>query len=134
VAAAIGLPLVETEYRAEYAGTATAPWPQITRYGRARLDDRLVRLYQEDVLQALGVPDSRKSQKDGGPSLRAIAEVLREHVAAPARDRARLRDWQIFNDPIGNWDGHPKDRAPCSSPAVRRRRSHLSTIWWPSNF
>jgi serine/threonine-protein kinase HipA len=111
MAAAIGLPVVETEYRAEYAGTATAPWLQITRYDRARLNDRLVRLHQEDVLQALGIPDSMKYQKDGGPSLREIAEVLRAHVAAPARDLAHLRDWQIFNYLTGNWDGHPKNLA-----------------------
>ena len=52
-----------------------------------------------------------KYQRDGGPSLGHVAEVLRAHAARPAEALARLRDWQILNCLIGNWDGHGKNLA-----------------------
>jgi serine/threonine-protein kinase HipA len=119
MAAAIGLPVVETEYRAEYAGSATAPWLQITRYDRAGLDDRLVRLHQEDVLQALGIPDSMKYQKDGGPSLREIAEVLRAHVAAPARSIAERIGGRLAHPRLR--PAHPAPAAACAARADAHR-------------
>lgn len=41
------------------------------------------RLHQEDFCQALGIDASRKYEKEGGPSLKQCAQVIREHVAMP---------------------------------------------------
>lgn len=106
-----GLPVVETEFlRAE--GSETTPYLRIQRYDRASdQSGRLVRLHQEDLLQAYGMPSLLKYQSDGGPSIRDIARILRDHTARPIEALERLRDWQMFNYLIGNWDGHAKNLA-----------------------
>jgi serine/threonine-protein kinase HipA len=71
----------------------------------------LKRLHQEDLVQALGGVSLLKYQQDGGPSLADVAGVLREHTARPLEALSRLRDWQILNCLIGNWDGHGKNLA-----------------------
>ena len=104
------------------------PYLRIARYDRMRdADGRLTRLHQEDLLQALGLSATLKYQRDGGPSVGDVAEVLREHTAHPAEALASLRDWQILNCLIGNWDGHGKNLALLYAPARPSRRSRRST-------
>lgn len=74
-------------------------------------DGTLHRLHQEDLLQTLGLPSMMKYQREGGPSLAQVADILRAHTDRPAIHIARLRDWQMFNCLIGNWDGHAKNLA-----------------------
>lgn len=38
-----------------------------------------------------------------------IGELLRRHVQDPVRELERLRDWQITNYLVGNYDGHAKN-------------------------
>lgn len=107
----IGLPVVDTEFlRAD--GPEATPYLRIQRYDRT-LDasGRLRRLHQEDLLQALGMPSLLKYQSDGGPTIQDVAQVLRDYTARPIDALERLRDWQIFNYLIGNWDGHAKNLA-----------------------
>ncbi len=70
-----------------------------------------MRDHQEDMLQAIGEPTALKYESDGGPSLSRIAKVIRENVAEPADSILQLRDWQMFNYLVGNWDGHAKNLA-----------------------
>ena len=107
----VGLPVVNTEFL-RTAGGGRVPYLRIERYDRAAdADGQLTRLHQEDALQALGLSATLKYQRHGGPSIGDVAELLREHTARPAEALARLRDWQIFNCLIGNWDGHGKNLA-----------------------
>lgn len=108
----IGLPVVETEFLRTADADEGIPYLRIKRYDRL-LDqsNHLQRLHQEDLLQALGLPTFMKYQHDGGPSIRDVAGVLREHTAQPVTALEYLRDWQIFNYLIGNWDGHAKNLA-----------------------
>ena len=69
------------------------------------------RYHQEDLLQAIGEPTALKYESDGGPSLSRVAEVIRENVAEPADSILQLRDWQMFNYLVGNWDGRAKNLA-----------------------
>ena len=116
IAGRIGLPAVETEFLRVPADDGV-PYLRIDRYDRARrADGRLTRLHQEDLLQALGLSATLKYQRDGGPAMGDVAEVLRAHAARPAEALARLRDWQIFNCLIGNWDGHGKNLALLYAP------------------
>ena len=116
IARRVGLPVVETEFLSAGADDGT-PFLRIERYDRARgPDGRLTRLHQEDLLQALGLSAALKYQRDGGPSIGNVAELLRAHAARPAEALARLRDWQIFNCLIGNWDGHGKNLALLYAP------------------
>lgn len=111
IARRTGLPVVETEFLRVGADDGV-PFMRIERYDRLRrADGRLARLHQEDLLQALGLSATLKYQRDGGPSMSHVAKILREHTARPAEALARLRDWQIFNCLIGNWDGHGKNLA-----------------------
>lgn len=108
----IGLPVVETEFLQTEGSTEVVPYLRIERFDRRRDEaGHVCRLHQEDLLQALGMPTMLKYQHDGGPSLRDIAELLREQVGQPIDALSRLRDWQIFNYLAGNWDGHAKNLA-----------------------
>lgn len=105
----LGLDVPRTTYRV-HDGT---PYLLVARYDR-RISTHangevIERLHQEDLAQALGYPSSRKYESDGGPTLPQIAELLRRHVRDPVRELERLRDWQITNYLIGNYDGHAKN-------------------------
>jgi len=115
LAAALGLEVVKTRLmQAEQDATV---FLQIERYDRQGSGiDGVRRLHQEDVLQALGEPEILKYQRDGGPGLDRIAALLRRHLAQPAAAIAQLRDWQIFNVLVGNWDGHSKNLALLYAP------------------
>ncbi len=116
IARRIGLPVVDTEFLRAGADDGV-PFLRIGRYDRARDGDgRLTRLHQEDLLQALGRSAAIKYQRDGGPSIGDVAELLREHAARPVEALARLRDWQILNCLVGNWDGHAKNLALLYAP------------------
>lgn len=107
-----GLPVVETEYLHCQTKDGFVPFLRIRRYDRDRdAQGHLYRLHQEDTVQALGEFSVLKYQRDGGPSIGMVANLLRENTARPVEAIARLRDWQIFNCLIGNWDGHGKNLA-----------------------
>jgi serine/threonine-protein kinase HipA len=105
--------VVETEFHELADGEdSEQPYLLITRYDREIAEDgRRRRIHQEDMAQALGLPSSLKYQRDGGPSLGEIVELVRSHAARPVEAVARIRDWQIFNVLVGNWDGHAKNLA-----------------------
>ncbi len=112
VARQFSLPAVATEFL--HIGSAGEPVPylRIERFDRERDGaGRLFRSHQEDVLQASGQPAMLKYQRDGGPSIKDVAELLREYIVRPAEALSYLRDWQILNLLIGNWDGHTKNLA-----------------------
>jgi serine/threonine-protein kinase HipA len=69
------------------------------------------KLHQEDFCQILGIEPGNKYENDGGPGLKACAEVLRRHSALPADDLRRLTQWTAFNYLIGNEDAHAKNLA-----------------------
>ena len=116
IARRVGLPVVDTEFHRAGADDGV-PYLRIERYDRTRdADGRLRRLHQEDALQALGLSAALKYQRHGGPSIADVAELLRAHAARPAEALASLRDWQIFNCLIGNWDGHGKNLALLYAP------------------
>ena len=69
------------------------------------------RLHQEDFCQILSVEPGSKYENDGGPGLKACAEVLRRSSALPAEDLKRLTQWTAFNYLVGNEDAHAKNLA-----------------------
>jgi serine/threonine-protein kinase HipA len=81
----------------------------VTRYDRIASAQSIVRLHQEDLCQALGLPPSRKYEQEGGPSLVRALELVRRHVTRPLEDVRRLIAWQAFNVIAGNADGHGKN-------------------------
>jgi serine/threonine-protein kinase HipA len=81
------------------------------RYDRRLLDGEWIRIHQEDLCQALGLPPERKYQSRGGPSAADVAELIRSAVS-PTRardDLERFADAIIFNWLIVGTDAHAKN-------------------------
>jgi serine/threonine-protein kinase HipA len=94
---------------AEFAGESAVV---IVRYDRVTGEDnKIVRVHQEDLCQALGVPPSSKYQNEGGPTPSQIARLLRDVM--PPRIGAdavqRFADALIWNWLIGGTDAHAKN-------------------------
>lgn len=83
----------------------------VDRYDRRAVDGRLVRIHQEDVCQALGVPPSRKYQNEGGPGPKDVARLFRETMPPRAADEAvwRFLDALAWNWLIAGTDAHAKN-------------------------
>jgi serine/threonine-protein kinase HipA len=71
-------------------------------------DQRLLRLPQEDCCQALSVPPSQKYQKDRGPSVVGILDLL-QGSDTPLDDQLAFFKAQILFWLIGATDGHAKN-------------------------
>lgn len=110
IARETGLPMVETSFLQASDGNEQSTWLRIPRYDRNRdKEGALVRLHQEDMLQALGLPSYFKYNREFGPTVKTVAGLLQAHVAQPADALSTLLDWQIMNYLLGNWDGHAKN-------------------------
>lgn len=83
----------------------------VDRYDRRPLGERLLRIHQEDVCQALGVPPSRKYQNEGGPSPKDVAQLLRAAMPPRVADEAlgRFLDALAWNWLIAGTDAHAKN-------------------------
>lgn len=80
----------------------------VERFDRVWQGDTLKRLPQEDICQSLGYPSAMKYQKQGGPGVAQIMELLRESDT-PIEDRETFFRAQIFFFLIGASDGHAKN-------------------------
>ncbi len=103
-AAGCGIPTARTETRC-IAGKEVIV---VERYDRTTAGT--VRVHQEDMCQALGVPPHRKYQRNGGPGPRQIADALR--AADPdraAENIERLCDILLFLWVAASTDGHAKN-------------------------
>ena len=83
----------------------------VDRYDRVERRERITRVHQEDLCQALGVPPDRKYQNEGGPSPRDIVRLLRRAMPPRLADDAV---WQFADALIWNWliagtDAHAKN-------------------------
>jgi serine/threonine-protein kinase HipA len=83
----------------------------VDRYDRIVKGDAIVRVHQEDLCQALGMPPTQKYQNDGGPSPGAIVGLLRRAMPPRVADEAvwRFSDALIWNWLIAGTDGHAKN-------------------------
>jgi serine/threonine-protein kinase HipA len=83
----------------------------VDRYDRQHLDGDVIRIHQEDLCQALGIPPSRKYQNEGGPGPKDVARVFRQ--AMPHRVAADAV-WRFVEALAWNWliagtDAHAKN-------------------------
>lgn len=81
----------------------------VERYDRRITDRRIVRIHQEDICQAFGVPPTKKYESEGGPSVSRIADFLRESSGAPREDVQTFIDAIAYNWLIGGTDAHAKN-------------------------
>lgn len=68
-----------------------------------------VRLHQEDMCQAFGIPSHEKYDEHLWGGIGGIGAFLRAHSASPGEDIAQLVDIMVFNYRIGNCDNHLKN-------------------------
>lgn len=81
----------------------------IERYDRIRSGDRILRIHQEDICQALGVLPTRRYEADGGPGGKAVVELLRSYSRDSVADIATFIDALILNWLIAGTDAHAKN-------------------------
>ena len=80
----------------------------VKRYDRIRKGNKLIRVHQEDLCQALAVRPESKYQSDGGPSISDAMKLL-DSSSAPMTDRNRFMMAIAFNYLIVNSDAHAKN-------------------------
>lgn len=90
---------------------ATKRYDRIITNGSRRIGalPRPDRLHQEDFAQALGIPSSRKYEKEDDHYLVQMFKLLREYSTDPIEDQLKLWDRVIFDYLIGNTDAHIKN-------------------------
>lgn len=81
----------------------------VARYDRRVTEREIVRIHQEDMCQALGVPPTRKYENEGGPGVTDTVNFLRENSGAPREDVQTFIDAVAFNWLIGGTDAHAKN-------------------------
>lgn len=103
----LGLPVAHVDL-VDFGGAKTLV---STRYDRGLgRGGAWLRLHQEDLLQALSYPPSKKYQSDGGPSVKNVASLL-STLALPDRDVVRSAFFEAlaFNVLVGGTDAHAKN-------------------------
>ena len=118
VARVMGLPAAESRARSFVGRGAIV----VTRYDRLNANGQVLRVHQEDLCQALGVPPTSKYQSDGGPGPADVIALLRRvmpvDVAAAAVDR--FLDALALSWVLGATDAHAKNYSLLlSGPNVR---------------
>ncbi len=105
LASRLGMAAARTAVR-KFAGEVAIV---IERYDRLPVAQGILRVHQEDLCQALGLPPTSKYQSDGGPGVREIVEVLRNFSDRPQEDINGFLDAIAFNWLIAGTDAHAKN-------------------------
>jgi len=90
-------------------------------------DNRLLRLPQEDMCQALSIHPNVKYESDGGPGISAILELLKGSDE-PELDRRNFLKAQILFWLLGATDGHAKNFSVHLQPGGRFRLAPLYDV------
>jgi serine/threonine-protein kinase HipA len=105
VAACTGLPAAQTDLEL----IADRPCLISRRFDRSIDGATNVRLHQEDLCQALGVPANLKYEQNLGPGFRRFRELLRE--IGRGTDVSTMVRIAVLNFVLGNSDAHGKNFA-----------------------
>lgn len=100
----------------------------VERYDRRITDKGVIRIHQEDMCQALGLPPTMKYENEGGPGIAAIAELLREYSGAAKEDVNTFIDAIAFNWLIAGTDAHAKNYSVLIGAGGRARLAPLYDI------
>jgi serine/threonine-protein kinase HipA len=105
LARALGLPTPSSQVRHFEDEVAIV----VERYDRVRVGKRLLRVHQEDMCQALGIPPTQKYENEGGPDAKAIVELVHAQSSSADEDIASFMDAIAFNWLMAGTDGHAKN-------------------------
>jgi serine/threonine-protein kinase HipA len=81
----------------------------VERYDRQHKGNRIFRIHQEDICQALGIMPTKKYQNEGGPGAADIVELLRTSSTDRGADVNTFVDAIGFNWLIAGTDAHAKN-------------------------
>lgn len=83
----------------------------VERYDRAWIDQMVIRVHQEDICQALGLPPEDKYESLRGPGVARIGKLLRTIMVGDARRDAlnRFVDALAWNWFVAGTDAHAKN-------------------------
>jgi serine/threonine-protein kinase HipA len=95
------------------------------RYDRVRAGGEWIRVHQEDLCQALGLPPTKKYQSDGGPDIGTVVRFLEENSAAPREDVTTFLDAVIFHWLTVGTDAHSKNYSLLIGPGGSARLAPL---------
>lgn len=98
----------------------------VERYDRVRTDIDWVRVHQEDLCQALGLPPTRKYENEGGPGVDSIVPLLRDNSSAPSEDVLTFVSALALNWLIAGTDAHAKNYSILIG---ARRRVRLAPLY-----
>ncbi len=102
----------------------------VERYDRIVTGPQAVmRVHQEDVCQALGLPPDRKYESDGGPGIGAIMRLLMQS-SSPEEDRRSFARAIAFNFCILGTDAHAKNYSVLLGP----RQARLAPLYDVASF
>ena len=105
---AAGLRVVD----AEAASMAGRPVLVVGRFDRLiAADGTVTRLHQEDCCQALGAARAERTERNGGPTLEEVADLVRDLATDPEADLGHLLGWLVASAVFGNVDGTARDLA-----------------------
>jgi len=105
LARAVGIPATRSSVRR----FAEEPALVVERYDRVSAADGIVRLHQEDLCQALGLPPTAKYEGDGGPGCGRMAHAIQTCSSRPGRDLRTFVRALALNWVIGGTDAHAKN-------------------------
>lgn len=81
----------------------------VDRYDRQETDRGIIRIHQEDMCQAMGVPPTHTYENEDGPGVTKIVRLLTEHSRSPGEDSQNFLDAVALNWLIGGTDAHAKN-------------------------
>lgn len=113
----------------------STPYLLVTRYDRIETKQGIQRLHQEDFCQAMGIIPEMKYQREGGPSISACFNLIREVSSLPVLDLKQLIQGALFNIIIGNNDAHGKNFSLLYNAANTRLAplyDLISTVYYPN--
>jgi serine/threonine-protein kinase HipA len=88
----------------------------------------ILRLHQEDICQALGLPPTAKYQNEGGPSPPQIVDLLRAHSSRPTDDVSTFIDALAVHWVIAGTDAHAKNYSLLHGGQARVRLAPLYDV------
>jgi serine/threonine-protein kinase HipA len=100
----------------------------VERYDRSFSGRDILRVHQEDMCQALGLPPTKKYQNEGGPSAADLANLIRQYSSMRDEDVGRFVDAVLFNFLIAGPDAHAKNYSLLIGGAGRVRLAPLYDI------
>jgi serine/threonine-protein kinase HipA len=101
----------------------------VERFDRQLSDDGtwIIRLPQEDLCQARGVPPARKYESDGGPGIVDVMDTLAQSLV-PHEDRSAFLRTQVVFWLLAAIDGHAKNFSIFLHPGGRFRSTPLYDV------